>query len=562
MRGIKLTLSLTYTMLKGNGLANISGDSRKKSKWVSKAGNVILMGLLAVYMSVLTGVSALTLRRLLEPAGLHHIIIGLYISLAAMLIFFFGIVYVISIFYHSSDTEKLLPLPIRADTIISAKLILTALYEYVFVIVLIVPPLLVYGLAGSEPWYYFLSAAFVVLLLPVIPLCAASVIVMLIMRFTPFARDKDRFSMVSGLLAMGLALVFVFMTQTFSSYSQEDLRQLLQSGIQDLSDLTSILFPGISTATAALTAVSASSALSQLALLAVLSIMAITVTLITAKGVYYKGVIGLTASASKQMTLSDAALREQTRPGSAFAALLKKDVLILVRTPVFFMNNVLMNFLWPAFFLVPFITSSGDIGAYRTFLDSVDYSLFSHYGTIFLAIAFAVACFLSGANGIAQSALSREGRRIYVMKIIPVPYKLQILAKITTGFLFSMCGILIMYILIILTIKPDILFGLVLLLVLPGAAILTNTAGILFDLIWPKLHWDNEQKAVKQNMNVLYGMLAAMVFAAVALVVSFAFRPPFIYSAAGLILIPWLAAFALWKLIKWMGPRQMKLLDI
>ncbi len=275
MRGIKRTLSLACVMLKGNGLANINGDSRKKNKWLSKAGNFILLGFLAVYMSVLTGVSALTLRRVLEPAGLHQILIGLYVSVAVVFIFLFGIVYVISIFYHSSDTEKLLPLPLKPDYMISAKLIITALYEYVFVIVLIVPPLLVYGLTGNEAWYYFFSVAVVVLLLPIIPLCIASVMVMLIMRFTPFARNKDRFSMISGLLAMGLALAFIIATQSMSAFSQEDLILLLQSGVQDLSGLTAVVFPGVSAASAALTADSAVSALSALLLLAALSAIAL-----------------------------------------------------------------------------------------------------------------------------------------------------------------------------------------------------------------------------------------------------------------------------------------------
>ncbi len=226
------------------------------------------------------------------------------------------------------------------------------------------------------------------------------------------------------------------------------------------------------------------------------------------------------------------------------------------------MNNVLMNFLWPVFFLVPFLTTSGDIGDYRVFLDSVDYSLNSSDGAIFLAIAFAVACFLSGTNGITQSALSREGKRIYVMKIIPVPYHQQILAKMATGFLFSMCGISLMFVIVIAVIQPGFLMSLLLLLVLPGAAALTNITGIIFDLIWPKLHWDNEQKAVKQNMNVVYGIMAAIVFAAIALMTSLILQPPLMYSALAMISLPWLAAAAIWKLLKWMIPKQMSMLDI
>ena len=41
-----------------------------------------------------------------------------------------------------------------------------------------------------------------------------------------------------------------------------------------------------------------------------------------------------------------------------------------------------------------------------------------------------------------------------------------------------------------------------------------NLGGIFFELFWPKLHWEHEQKAVKQNLNVLYGMALALLLAA------------------------------------------------
>jgi hypothetical protein len=40
--------------------------------------------------------------------------------------------------------------------------------------------------------------------------------------------------------------------------------------------------------------------------------------------------------------------------------------------------------------------------------------------------------------------------------------------------------------------------------------------GILIDLAMPKLNWANEAAAVKQNLNVLFGMGAATLVAAIA----------------------------------------------
>jgi ABC-2 type transport system permease protein len=43
----------------------------------------------------------------------------------------------------------------------------------------------------------------------------------------------------------------------------------------------------------------------------------------------------------------------------------------------------------------------------------------------------------------------------------------------------------------------------------------SSFAGILLDLNFPKLVWDNEQKAVKQNLNVLLNMLVSVIAAGI-----------------------------------------------
>jgi len=39
-----------------------------------------------------------------------------------------------------------------------------------------------------------------------------------------------------------------------------------------------------------------------------------------------------------------------------------------------------------------------------------------------------------------------------------------------------------------------------------------NFVGIIIDLYNPKLHWDNEQKAVKNNLNLLLSMVICIAF--------------------------------------------------
>jgi len=557
-------LHLAYVIYKGNGFANFAGDSGKRQKRLSKIGSVILLCFLVAYMATIMSVSAMGLFDLLSPAGLEGLLLGLYLSMGVLLAFLFGILYVISIFYYSSDVEKILPLPLRADDIIGAKLLVTALYEYIYLVIMLAPALIVYGIRSSAGMLYYLYAVLILIFLPLIPLSFASVLVMLVMRFTPFARNKDRFNIVSGLLAMALALGFVFGIQSMATFSDQDLISLLGSGAGKIAGMTASVFPGTSFAASALAEPFGWQAAGQVGLVILIALAALAVTMQLSRLLYFKGVIGLNASASSRRRLSEKEMAAVRTGGSAFWSYVLKDIRILVRTPIFFMNNVLMNFLWPIFILIPLL-SNEENDSLSLAVRTLQQTVFTPEGSgaaIALAIAFAAGCFISGTNGIAESALSREGKLMYIMKILPMSYTRQIWAKLAVGILMSLVGTLILVVLFMIFLQPPFWFDLLLLAALPGAALLPNLAGLIFELYWPKLNWDNEQKAVKQNMNVLYGILLSMLLAAVVIVPIVAWQIPLVPAAALIILLPLLLSSVLIALIRHIGPRQIQAMDV
>jgi len=519
---VKNLFRLARVLLKGSSVNAVGSGKRKRNV----IGNAILMTVLGVYFIGIMVASALGLFEILSSVGLQSIMVGLYLSLGTVLVFLFGILYVISIFYYTGDVEKLLPLPLKAQEIIGAKLIVTAVWEYLYLAVLILPPLIVYGILSGADFLYFLLLVLVFIFLPVVPLCMASIIVMLIMRFTPLARNKDRFNLISGILAMVLALAFVFGMQSLSSFSEMDLTRIIESGADAVAQITSVIFPGTSFAVGSLTAIQALERLGQVAMLLLVAVIAVVVTLQAARFLYFAGVVDVNTSVSKRKKLSRDELQTAGKSGSAFWSYCLKDIRILIRTPIFFMNNVMMNFLWPVFLVIPFLTGAADEGLDQ--LIALARQLLSDPSSsaapIAIAAFFAITCFIAGSNGITESALSREGKVFYILKTLPMSWRRQILAKITVGVIFSLLGILIPLAILLIVIRPPLWLALSLLAVVPGGVLLPNFSGIIFELFWPKLNWDNEQKAVKQNMNVLYGMGASLLFAALVLVPVFAFK--------------------------------------
>ncbi len=349
-----------------------------------------------------------------------------------------------------------------------------------------------------------------------VPLCLASILVLLIMRFTPLARNKDRFNMVAGILAMLLAFGFVFGTQSMAGFDELDLAQMNSSGSESVARLTTAVFPGTFLPSARLT-MADTTRQSAARPPAVGRVRRRPSDFRLARLLYFKGVIGVGTSAAKRRRLTSAELSQAGRSGSAFWTYWLKDVRILVRTPVFFMNNVLMNFLWPVFFVLPMLAGAGgesDSGALIAFARGFLADPQGKGAAWSIAVCFAVACFISGTNGITESALSREGETFYIMKIIPMSWWRQVLAKVSAGMAFSLAGTLLPLLLAAAILRPPAWLVLSWLAVLPGGILMPNLGGIFFELFWPKLHWEHEQKAVKQNLNVLYGMALALLLAA------------------------------------------------
>lgn len=562
---LSLVARLAWILLRGSStLADGGGDSGKKSR---KIGMVVLILFLIVYFGAFLSGGVYLLHSILAPFGMQSMMIGLLISAGLFLAFFFGVLQVITTLYHAQDVERLLPLPLRGREIIGAKMVVNFLYEYLEMLAIVIVPLLVYGIINGEPARFFLVLPAVLILLPVFPLALAAVLVILLMRFTRFARNKDRFTMIIQLLAFAVAMAFSFGMQFVVRVDPEQIVDAMRQGGQALVRLTTSYIPGAAWAVGALTSPDAVSALGQLALLALLAVAVLVLLIVVAERLYFAGAVGLSqGTPGTSHRLSGAELRQSTgRLRGSLVAILLKDWRILLRTPIFFMNCVLMNFIWPVFLLMPFLMNQGSGADTGSMLESIRQAFRDGEPSAMVitwAAFFGATAFFAATNGIAASALSREGRLLYVMKMVPVPYWTQLVAKLTLGILLAAVGPLLIIILIAVVFNASPLLILSTLALLPAALIIPNLAGLWFDLLWPKLDWDNEQKAVKQNLNVLFQMLVGIILGVTA-----ALPALLLYFLAGW--SPW-ATWALllalssaltvvsWMLLSRRGPRRLR----
>jgi ABC-2 type transport system permease protein len=243
--------------------------------------------------------------------------------------------------------------------------------------------------------------------------------------------------------------------------------------------------------------------------------------MVMAEILYLKGVVGVSESYSKRKTLSTGDLDKNLIQSSAIRTYTFKELKLLFRTPSYFLNCVLMNFIWPLFLLIPLISQP------KLFSEIKKVSLFtqnSQFLAIAVAAGFAVSLFISSSTGITSTAISREGQNLFVGKYIPMRYKSQIMAKVLSGIILNSIGILVALVVAIELVKPPFyLVALIAVVSLLGIMLVAFT-GILIDLNFPKLDWDNEQKAVKQNINLMVNMLIGIAIAVVSVMLTKKFK--------------------------------------
>jgi ABC-2 type transport system permease protein len=501
--------TLTKVFLKSSG--DTLGKGNKK-----KFSNILLAGFIVIIMLASIGIPLGMFigegYDIMAPLGQQGVILGLLMALTSATIFIFGIFYVLTVFYFSKDIEFLLPLPLNPYEIVGAKFITVVIYEYLTELVLLAPALIVYGIKSGAGILYYIYSVIIFATLPVIPLVLASIITMVIMRFTNIGKHRDALKVIGGLFAIFFGLgINVFMQRSAASMSsQEEIIKMLTAGKNSAMGIFTSMFPSSKIAAFSLTEAVAVKGLLNLLLFSLFTIASTAIFLLISQALYFKGVVGASETYSKRRKLSTQEFDRELEESSSIKSYTLKELRILFRTPAYLMNCVIMNFLWPVFFIIPML-AQGNLGG---ILDEI--SKYANNKSIFgiiLAVTFGISLFVSTSNGITATAISREGQNLYVNKYLPMRYKDQIMAKVLSGIILSYSGIVLILVLIEAVAKLPLYMILLMLVISLFGVTFTAFTGIFIDLYSPKLNWDNEQKAVKQNFNTVINMFLGIILA-------------------------------------------------
>ncbi|MBC8062504.1 MAG: hypothetical protein H7Y18_17815 [Clostridiaceae bacterium] len=549
-------LALTRVLL-------VSGSTPFTKNKASKIKGIFLYIILAiVFLPIEISIGAFSgvVYDAMKRINQEGMILVLTFTISCIIVLVFGILYVLSVFYFSKDIESLLPLPLNPMEILASKFSVTLIYEYLIELLFLVPILIVYGIKSGGGIAYYALSIIMFFTLPVIPLVIASVLAMILMRFTNIGKNKDRFKVISSMvLVVGVFGFNIYINKiSASNSSPEQIQSLLSQGNNSLIVVVTTIFINAKIAALSMINLGSLKCFANLGIYLAMTLCSFLLFLLLAQGLYFKGVIGLNQSVTKHKKLTSDILEKGTISSSATKAIFIKELKLLFRTPIYFINCVLMNFLWPIFILFPIAIKPGGINEIKKL--SLNFSNSASSG-IAIAVFFAVSVIITALNFITSTSISREGQNVFFMKYIPISYKKQINAKMLSGILMSTIAVTLMLIVSIILIKPDLSLIIIAVLVSALGIIFASETGMLIDLYYPKLVWDNEQKAVKQNLNTIVNMVLCFVFSGITIFIVIKFNLQLISVVLFIIILFGLLDYILYFLLMTLGINQLKKLE-
>ncbi|MBC3899626.1 hypothetical protein GH811_08355 [Acetobacterium malicum] len=430
--------------------------------------------------------------------------------MATVLIIVFGVMYILSEFYFSDNIEELIPLPISQRKLIVAKFLSILVFEYIFAAFIFGPILIIYGVGQGMGLLYVLLSFLVFLTIPVLPLSLMTALIMLLMQSASLKGRKDMLQIV--FVFIGIAVIFgvqIWFTSQLGNGDEVDFQLLMNTMLTNNEGFLNIIGYIMPTSFLMAWTLNKITLMSFAWVGALLGITLLSGALMVAIGerVYIKSIVS--GKAMKKGKRLSGAQRSKAlgKKSHGAMAVFTMDLRLLLRTPVYFFNNVSIVIIAPlciwisfAFIEIPPEDLQGMQESFRGMPILIN----------FLLIAFFI--FFGGTSATTATTFSREGKASWLTRMIPVTARDQIVGRTGVAMLIQSLGI-VFTIIAIQFIFPLALSTLLLTVVLGILGSLPILLfGLFMDMNRPLLNWDNPQKAIKNNMNVVITLFVGMAY--------------------------------------------------
>ncbi len=546
-------IKLTKIFLK-NSFSNMDARMGISTKSKSK---IIVYGLLFLYFAGL--IIFLGYNLLDGLIAIHQETI--FVGMILFMIFGLGIIQTIfssiNILYFTKDSEYLLPLPLKPYQIILARTNVMLIAEYVIIFLIGFIPLVMYGILTGAGIVYYLTMILAVILVPILPVLLISMLVMFIMSFAKLTKNRNRFQLFATLLVLAIIIAISISTSGMKQdLTNEEMAQMVVKA-NGMIELVKGYVPTVDYLMEALTTNSLFTAIVEVLKTLGITIIGFIVYMLIAQKIYFKGLVGNlfgggASSSNKEIN------QKEYRNSKLYKSYVGKEFKNMARNPVFLMQCLIPAVLIPIIMVVVVYAGLNSDGMGLEKITQMVQQMSTN--TFFIAcIILGVIQFFTMFIYISITAISRDGENAVFMKYIPVSLYKQYLYKIIPNIIMNIVTIIITLGMAEYLLNLPVITLIALFVVATIMGILQSIAMIIVDLKRPKLNWDSEYAVAKQNLNLVFPVLLAMINIAIMVGLVFLLKDINVYIGIGLLGILYIVATVV--INKYLYNKQYELAD-
>lgn len=498
-------IKLTKIFLK-NSFSNMDARMGISTKSKSK---ILIYGILFLYFAGLITFLGYNLLDGLIAIHQETIFVGMILFMIFGLAIIQTIFSSINILYFTKDSEYLLPLPLKPYQIILARTNVMLIAEYVIIFLIGFIPLVMYGILTGAGIVYYLTMILSVILVPILPVLLISMLIMFIMSFARLTKNRNRFQLFATLLVLAIIIALSISTSGMKQdLTNEEMAQMVVQA-NGMIELVKGYVPTVDYLMEALTTNSLFTAIVEVLKTLGITIIGFIVYMLIAQKIYFKGLVGNlfgggASSSNKEIN------QKEYRNSKLYKSYVGKEFKNMARNPVFLMQCLIPAVLIPIIMVVVVYAGLNSDGMGLEQITQMIQQMSTN--TFFIAcIILGVIQFFTMFIYISITAISRDGENAVFMKYIPVSLYKQYMYKIIPNIIMNIVTIIITLGMAEYLLRLPAITLIALFIVATIMGILQSIAMIIVDLKRPKLNWDSEYAVAKQNLNLVFPVLLAMV---------------------------------------------------
>lgn len=449
------------------------GNLFKRKNQVMKYGSAILLllGISAIFVYLFVSLAITSTTEAIEFGNPK---IALYLTASMALIFIMLMTITKSTTpFRNSDDEQLLALPVTKTNIVIAKLFYDYLFDLAIVGMTLLPSLIVYVVLVPDVSMFLLLRGIVLIL--VLPLLSSSLGLFISLFFTLIARYFKYYGLIQSLFTLIVLVVFMgaYYGLTVLSNSQTMGATSLIMNFYPIKIVVEFIY--------------------NCDIPSLIVILACTLIPFIICVIIKSYLLGRTMNRynARNKTL-------KYKESSPVKSLYKREVSRYFNIPMYVTNTAFGGIL---LIIIGFILLALGKNYIYALLSTVDLDGMLKYFTLIIVfiIEFSLATICTTA-----ASVSLEGKQLWILKAHPVATKDIFIAKILLNVTISSIPGIIGVFIISITIGYIYLPVLILMVIL--SSIITGMIGLMCNLNYPKLEWDNETIPIKQGMSTLVSM--------------------------------------------------------